>query len=693
MPSVETSVRTAADLPVAFSGTIPPTRISPTYRLGLVVVAVAMLLLPVLYLALIAAAGTGVWWHATANTWILDGESKQWRLLAYAAPLVAGVVLLFFMIKPILARPSRREDPLPLDRDAEPRLYALIDEICRQVRAPRPARVEVDCQVNASASFAPGRLSLLRRDLVLRIGLPLAAGLSVRELSGVLAHEFGHFAQGGGMRLTALVRGVNGWFARVVYDRDRWDDALERWSRETDWRIGAVLVLARGAVWVSRRVLLGLMLGGHAISCFMMRQMEYDADSYEVKIAGTETFIRTSARLRELNMGAQMAYGDMRSAIGSGALPANVPAFVAEHSRSLPEALRSQLQDASGERTGLLDTHPCDADRISAAQAVGGGGALVGGEEPARLLFRDFEALCAAATRHHFQHDLALDLEGVRLVQTSAAIAESRSRGERFAALDRFLGDRRSPLRPVHLPLDEVAALDESALAAASQAARDAVTSAGEETAALYAEYERAEEQRQHATAAQELLAAGFEKVSAADFGLPAGTAAAAADALRAAETRQQELNTPLTAFEAAAGRWLACELAARRQGPADAVAAMVHAANALAAVMPALRELRILDFASVLVEHNTPPSHLAAQVAAHAGHLSRRVAARRERVAGALNARACPDGFAASTMTLAERCGVPAGGPFVEPPELFERAVRLHAEIMGRLCASVPGI
>jgi Zn-dependent protease with chaperone function len=71
----------------------------------------------------------------------------------------------------------------------------------------------LDLQVNASASFRRGFLSLFSRDLTLTIGLPLVAGLTVRQLGGVLAHEFGHFAQGAGMRLTFVVRSVNAWFA------------------------------------------------------------------------------------------------------------------------------------------------------------------------------------------------------------------------------------------------------------------------------------------------------------------------------------------------------------------------------------------------------------------------------------------------------------------------------------------------
>ncbi len=53
--------------------------------------------------------------------------------------------------------------------------------------------------VNASAGLRRGLLSLFSHDLVLTIGLPLVQGLSLREFTAVLAHEFGHFRQGGGM--------------------------------------------------------------------------------------------------------------------------------------------------------------------------------------------------------------------------------------------------------------------------------------------------------------------------------------------------------------------------------------------------------------------------------------------------------------------------------------------------------------
>ena len=55
----------AAELLAAFGGPVPRTRVSFFYRIGLVLVTVTMVLLPLVYLALIAAAGWGLYYYAT----------------------------------------------------------------------------------------------------------------------------------------------------------------------------------------------------------------------------------------------------------------------------------------------------------------------------------------------------------------------------------------------------------------------------------------------------------------------------------------------------------------------------------------------------------------------------------------------------------------------------------------------------
>ena len=122
------------------------------------------------------------------------------------------VTLLFFMAKPLWPGRGDRDSRPSLSRLKEPTIFALVEEICRALGAPVPTEIVVDCDANAAASFRGGAAGMMRGELVLMIGLPLVAGLSAQEFAGVLAHEFGHFTQRAGMRLTWIVRSINAWF-------------------------------------------------------------------------------------------------------------------------------------------------------------------------------------------------------------------------------------------------------------------------------------------------------------------------------------------------------------------------------------------------------------------------------------------------------------------------------------------------
>src|SRR4051794_18179220 len=309
-PREQTTISRKDSAPLdAFTGEIKPSQVSLLYKAGLGCLAFAMILLPAVYLGLIAMAAYGVLWHLTHNLFIVTehGGGGLYKLIAYLGPAFIGATLVVFMVKPFFAKSPKARRHVSLDPAQERLLYAFIEKITDAVKAPMPCRIDVDCQVNAFAGFRRG---LLSNDLVLTIGLPLVAGLNMRQFAGVLAHEFGHFAQGAGMRLTYVVRSVNHWFARVVYERDQWDIGLERTAKSIDLRIGVILHLARAAVWLTRKILWALMHAGHAISCFMLRQMEFDADSYECKLAGSDTFAETTARIQTLGIASRHAFSD-----------------------------------------------------------------------------------------------------------------------------------------------------------------------------------------------------------------------------------------------------------------------------------------------------------------------------------------------------------------------------------------------
>lgn len=416
----------AAELLAGFTGSIRRTRASFFYQIGLLLVTVVMLVLPVIYVGMIVAVGWGVFHYATHFT-LLSGlrGPRIWMLKAvlYVGPILAGVVLIFFMIKPLFARRAARAHPLAMNPAYEPTLYAFIAKICDLVGAPMPKRIDLDCEINASASFRRGAASLFSNDLVLTIGVPLVGALDLREFAGVIAHEFGHFTQGFGMRLSYIVRNVNGWFARVVYQRDAWDVALDEWASETDDAYAMLVVfMVQLGVGTSRLILRLLMFLGHAISCFLLRQMEYDADSYEIKVAGSDAFESTARRLATLHKAADKAYKEMRATWNlNRKLPDNFSAFLSQQESRLPAKLRENIQDTLGlARTGLFHTHPSPGDRIRRARQAGEPG-VFHLDYPASVLFTKFDIVSRQITHLHYTDDLGLRFDPGNLRPVAAA--------------------------------------------------------------------------------------------------------------------------------------------------------------------------------------------------------------------------------------------------------------------------------
>jgi len=645
---------TLAPAPFSFAGTIGSTRLSWGYRAGLLVVALAMLLLPLIYLGVIAVAGAGVWWHLTRHAgWMHYTDSNiQWRAIAYGAPALAGLIVTFFMIKPLFAGRRRLREPLALDPHDHPQLFALIEEICRHVRAPIPRRVVVDCQVNASASFAPGWRSVIRRDLVLTIGLPLVYALTVRELGGVLAHEFGHFAQSSGLRLTIVVRLINGWFTRVVHERDAWDWRLDQWSKSGDVRWMLMLLPSRAGVWVSREVLRLLMWSGHVISCFMARQMEYDADSYEVKIAGSDAFATTMRRLRDLNLAGRHASTYLQREFAARRLPEDLPLFLVEWLRIRASRVIRTPYEAAPTKSGLFNTHPSDDDRMSAAARAEDRGILIGGQEPALDLFVNFEALSQSATRRHYE-DRGL-LEGVDLVDAVESVRLSWRHEERQQALATIFDLGVARFRPLKVP-----------------AVAEGVAPVGEFQAWRLPDalerFDQRVNQRAAAFVAQEVFHSEYGIFDPARFGLSEWTLEAAEAAEREALDKINVLSQIIEPYERVKLQRLALgidRLASSGDSvyPAAKLYGFVAGLNTAAMALEAAFELRRLHDAHTLLDNLTATSPSPDATCARRDQLLPLVAEAMTRLRQVVRDAPCPPLPGIKAATLAEACKLEDG-------------------------------
>jgi Zn-dependent protease with chaperone function len=476
-----------------FSGSFEPTEVSLGYRIGLVVACLGMALLLAVYLGIIVLTAYAVYYHLAYDSGVVELSANYVTLFAYFWPLAAGAVLAFFMVKPIFAGQPEQPPRYSLTAQSDPDLFALISHICKLVRAPLPSRVDVDCQINASASFRRGLLSMRGNDVVLTIGLPLAAGLSMQEFAGVLAHEFGHFAQGAGMKLTYIIRAISGWFARVVYERDEWDVRLVRAAHGIDVRIGIFLHLIRFAIWVTRRILWVLMHLGHLISCFMLRQMEYDADSYETKLSGSAAFARTSEKFQKLSAANQVASRKLDESWKGRRLPQNLPSFISVCMKNIPAEMRAKMEEAiAKKKTRILDTHPCDADRMRAANALNQPG-VFHSNAPASELFADFNGLCLAATRFHYEHNLELRITDNNLVPHEITEKDSQSQADGDQALHDFFCGLKLKFRPILISETAEKEIFPTEAAATVKQARQAMESSKAEVRKALFEYEQTE--------------------------------------------------------------------------------------------------------------------------------------------------------------------------------------------------------
>lgn len=430
----------------SFSGNISPVRVSFGYGLALMLVAVLMVLLPLIYLAIVGSVGWLWWWYAVHGLDLFSGShgrnAGKGVLLMYLGPLVIGGILVLFMFKPIFARAPKGARPLSADERREPFLFAFVRRLCAAVGAPEPRRIDITCEVNASASFRRGALSLFGNDLVLTIGLPLVAGQNLRQFTGVLAHEFGHFAQGWAMRANYLIRTVNHWFARVVYQRDRMDEWLvEMANSDSHLAINLVLHVARFFVWLTRGVLYVLMMVGHLMSSLLSRQMEFDADRHAFRLVGREPFASALRDLPVLGAAESGAHHDLRTAWQEKRLADDLPRLISANIVQIPDEVRTRIvNEGLGQSAGMYASHPATRDRIAAADQEPAGGVFSGPEIPAQTLFRDFPGMCRAATLSWYRDEAGLPVQQENLVSTSEMVAASEREAAQAKTAERVLG-------------------------------------------------------------------------------------------------------------------------------------------------------------------------------------------------------------------------------------------------------------
>ena len=388
------------DFEKLLTGEFTRSKISFSYRCSLLLALMVSLIAPIVYVSvLFSLLYLGGYYASFLSDNLGNISGGFLKLSAIIIPYFIITVLTLFLLRPLFSS-YQKPKYFEMRRIDGPALFNLIDVMCERISVPFPDQICLDTEVNASAGAMYGYSSLGQKKLRLTIGLPLLLGLNVRQFSGILAHEFGHFAQSSAMKTYYVVNAINFWFCHRAYVPDTWDERLEEWSDKADWHLVGTLSIfaAQQAIKLTRCIFKLLYKLNYRLTQYMSRAMEYDADSYESRFVGSNQFEPTSINMRKLCYATSQVNQVNKDSWNDERLLANLPLatiyFAEKTDETIEKCIKQDMQDG---KTSSTDSHPADNDRIKHIAKRNDPGIFTS-EFPAKQLIKSIDKLCEAVT-------------------------------------------------------------------------------------------------------------------------------------------------------------------------------------------------------------------------------------------------------------------------------------------------------
>ena len=346
------------------------------------------------------------------------------------ASIVAAIFALV-LIKGLFAREAvDKTMHIEIEEDDQPVFFSFIRRLTDEIGAPRPNKVFITPEVNASVVSELSLLNLFvppKRNLV--VGLPLVNSLNLSEFKAVMGHEFGHFSQKTS-RLYAYVYLAN----RVMINLIAGEDWLDRAIRAAKWTAkyspsggsrffaAAFVLTVGGTIWVVRKVMVGLYYLINVATLSLVRKEEFHADRVAVSVAGSNAIVHSLFRLkftaesleeaaRQLEIASQHKLYTTDLFFHQTTAAAHLRKIKKDPRLGMPPELKGpkdgrkiQVFDEDDDDSGIpamWHTHPPDIDREENAKEI-----FVPAEIDERspwLLFEEKEAIKERATYKYYR--------------------------------------------------------------------------------------------------------------------------------------------------------------------------------------------------------------------------------------------------------------------------------------------------
>jgi hypothetical protein len=286
---------------------------------------------------------------------------------------------------------------------------------------------------------------------------------------------------------------------------------------------------------------------GHIISCFAMRQMEYNADACEAGFSGSQQFAETCREMTMLNLGHAHAVQIAQTAWQENRLPRSLPQLAHQRTLGLSQEEQQTVWTKVLEtKTSLAATHPSDASRIEAAKALRLDG-IFSSDLPATVLFADYDSLCEECSVRFYRNVAGLDMDEAVIVDNAELSQKADTLRRESESLAQFFFDRINLSRlwvPISPDFDApVPTMD------AYQEGRTRLSGLSESLAASFEAFDLEELKYCHAARAWALLSAGYT-IQPKDFGIAQNNVFSAENAMNDAKQAMTAHREKIKAFE-----------------------------------------------------------------------------------------------------------------------------------------------
>lgn len=571
---------------------LPRVVVSAQRRLTFLLTALGIMIPAMLYLTAIGALGYTAWRYAGRGTRLFevsDQGERLWNIadLAFVIPVAVCLLFLLTLLEPLLVHRPPPPAPRLLERGRNSVFFSFLERLARTVGAAVPKLIEVTTDADLGLHRQPRRRG---GRLVLTLGLPLIAGLTLEQFAGLLTGEFTAFLRRPESFAVRFVRWVDDRFGQLLADCTDLQEKRKAGVGQLVGRVGLtpLVDLLLFLVFGLTRALISLLVWiTSRLRGFLEQELAKDASTNQEQLVGTSVAAATTlwaSALRQAQR--QVVLGFDESRFDASPPPDHLPAQVVL--LALDE-WAARGTSATSDPKGEEGTQPKFRSTL-----------------PATVLFQDFNQQARRLTAEFYSglKRPRFELEPFAdFVERQNHLAREKQAAERFFG-GALLVERALPVAPA-LPADPRELPQQ---AAALAAARQKFTAALPNHRHLLTQFDRAASYRQAAREAQLLMSGGLT-LEPQDFGLEEWTPEAAQAMEKTASAHLRQAQALLKNHEMQAGRRLMSALTllsnadiSKRCGAADWLPQVPLLLSALAAVNRAFPHLLHLSRLTNLV-------------------------------------------------------------------------------------------